>query len=899
MEPHALAFRSRLFSRPSLYAAALSVGIGGTGAAGQFTAGGAPEEAFVSLQAVNLAVQRTVLDNGIIVLLREDHSAPIVALQIWVGTGAMDEGRWLGAGLSHFVEHMIFKGTPTRPPGVITREINDVGGEINAYTSQDRTVFHCQLPSTHWRVGLDVLSDAVGNANFPEEEWQRERDVILREMAMNRDDPQRVAGNLLWQTAYRVHPYRVPIIGYEEVFSSMTRDDLVAFFHENYVPDNMLVVAVGDFNAVEMAQAIRERLGNLQRRARSAPLRPQEPPQLSPRFARKTGAYEIGRLHLAFHTVAIDHPDAPALDVLATIVGVGRSSRLVKTIKDEQRLAHEISAWSATLKDPGLFGISATFDPTNETALTQAIADEIARWQTAEFEAAELEKARRMVLMGELSGLQTMEGQAYSYASGEFYAGDPHFSERYLRAVAKVTAAQLREVACRYLIPENSTLVVLSPAASSQVAPEKAAGVAETLIQRMTLSNNVPLLVRVDHRLPLVHIAGALRGGLLAESPERSGQCELMASLLTRGTSRRSALEIAETIERLGAALTSFSGRNSFGLQAQCLKDDLPTVLELMSECLLDPAFPEDELEKQRAVQLAAIRQQYERPFFVAEQALRELLFPNHPYRWTSLGNEETLRTLQRNDLVNFHRAVVSASNFCLAIFGDISAEVARDLAEKYFARMPTDAPLRLALEEPTPRLPARSKKREPREQTIVLMGFPGVRLNDPRADALDVLDTALSGLSSDLATAVREQRGLAYFVGSYHMAGLAPGLFVLYAGTREDAAEEVLALMDAEIARVTREGLRADEIQRAREQRIASHKMDLQNNAHLAQVCALNELYGLGHDYALKTEGRLRALTAEQIRAAATSVFRADRRAISLVLPAERMAPEKEEQKP
>ena len=845
-----------------------------------------------ALKGSNAGIRRFVLDNGLICLVKEDHSAPVAAVQIWIGTGAMDEDEYLGAGLSHYVEHMAFKGTTNRDVGDITREINDVGGNINAYTAQDRTVFHTTLPARSWRVGLDVLADAVMNSTFPEDEWERERDVILREMAMGRDDPRREAGKLLWETAYRVHPYRVPIIGYEDVFKTMTRDDLVAFFRRHYVPDNMIVVVVGDVNADDVEKGIRETMSGFARRARKPTVRPAEPPQLAPRFARKTGAYNVSRFHVAFHTVSLDHPDAPALDVLASIVGAGRSSRLVNEIKERQRLVHAISAWSSTPRDAGLFGITATFEPSNESAALQAVEEEVKSWLDKPFSDEELEKARRMVLVGELGSLQTMEGQAYSFASGEFYAADPRFSERYLESVRRVTAEDLQNVVAKYLRPENQTLIILSPETTeSEVGTTITAAVPN--LQKTELPNGIPLIVREDHRLPFVYVCVAVRGGLLAETEKLNGVSQLMSDLLTRGTKSRSAEEIAATVEQIGASLSAFAGRNSFGLQAQCLAEDAKQIVELLAECLLESVFPEEELEKQRAIQIAGIRQQYERPFFVAEESLRELIFPQHPYRWSPLGSEQAVRELTRDDIVALHRRLVNTGNMAVSIFGDITRVKAEELTQRVLAAVPVGEAPDLSAPEPERNLPARTKKREPREQTIVLAGYPGVRIGDPRADALDVVDSALSGLSSDLGIEVREKRGLVYYVGSFVMPGLEPGMFVLYAGTQEDAADTVLELMDAETKRITENGLREDEIKRAQEELIAAHQMSLQNNAALAQTCALNELYGLGYDHAFSTEERLRALTADQIRNAAAFVFRPDRRAVSLVLPGREQAGE------
>jgi zinc protease len=839
-----------------------------------------------TLKQSNARLHRFVLDNGMVCLVKEDHSAPVAAVQIWVGSGAVNEGEFLGAGLSHFVEHMIFKGTPTRPVGEITRQINDAGGEINAYTAQDRTVFHASLPGRNWKVGFDVLADAVMHATFPKNEWARERDVILREFAMGKDSPDREIYKLMSSTAYRVHPYRIPVIGYEDVFKSSTRDDLVKYFHQNYTPDNMIVVVVGDVNAADVEARVRETFKSFTRKAGEMTPLPAEPPQVAPRFARETGAYNVSRLLWGYHTVALSDPDAAALDVLANIVGSGRSSRLVKKIKEEKKLVQEIDAWSMTAKDPGLFGFGATFDPTNEAAVVAAVQKEVDGWAAGGFSDEELEKAKRAVLVGELGSLQTMDGQAYSYGSGEFYAADPSFSEQYLENVQAVDSGKLKDVAKRYLSSANRTLVVLSPEGSAATASPAQPAAEGTDVQKMTTAGGSPLIVREDHRLPFVYFCAALKSGLLTETSTNNGITTLMSDLLTRGTAAHSAQEIAQTVERLGGSLSPFCGRNSFGLQASCLSQDADTFMSLFSDCLLNSTFPAEETEKQKLVQLSAIQQQREQPFFAAEEALRQALFPNHPYRWTPQGSRETVQGLSRDALAGHFKQQFVKTNLVLAIFGDITKGQARKLAERYLSEVPDGPAPRFQSAQPNPSLPCRSKRREPKEQTILLVGYPGVDLKDPRVDALSVIENALSGLSSDLSTAVREKRGLVYYVGATDRPGLEPGLFALYAGTREETAGQVEKLIDAETARMAKKGLRDDEIERAKKQILAAQDMSLQDNGALAQTCALNELYGLGYDYNFKFEERMKAVTPDRVREAAASIFQPDRRAVSLVLP-------------
>jgi zinc protease len=271
---------------------------------------------------------------------------------------------------------------------------------------------------------------------------------------------------------------------------------------------------------------------------------------------------------------------------------------------------------------------------------------------------------------------------------------------------------------------------------------------------------------------------------------------------------------------------------------------------------------------------------------FLAQESLRALLFPDHPYRLNAMGNDASLASIRREDVTEHYRNYVTSSNLVLSIFGDISQETARRLAESLLAAIPRHSAPSLAAPPPQPELPARTKRREPKEQAIVLVGYPGVDIKDPRMDALSVLQKACSGLSSDLGIEVREKRGLVYFVGAFNVAGLVPGLFAFYAGTREEAADEVEQLINEQVERITLQGVREEEWLRAREQILAAHDMSLQNNAELAQVCALNELCGLGYRYSLGMAERMHALTLDAIRDAAASLFQPERRAVSLLLP-------------
>ncbi len=844
------------------------------------------DKALTTLKSSNDQLERFTLPNGMTCLLKADKTAPVVAIQFWVGTGSIHEQEYLGAGLSHAIEHMIFKGTPTRAPGDISQEINDVGGRINAYTTLDRVVFHTDLPSRHWRIGFDALADSVMHANFPAEEWEQESKVILREFAMGKDDPNRVLNKLLWRTAFKKHPYRIPVIGYEDIFKTITRDDLDTFFKRHYVSDNMFLVIVGDIDLQTVKPIIEETFKPFVRRRREPVILPSEPRQMSPRIVRETGPYNVTRLTWAYPGISLDHPDAASLDVLANIAGHGNSSRFVKALVEEQQLAHTVSVWSYSPAQPGLIGISATCDPDKEAALLDAIEAEVTKLRESTFSDKELQKATRGVLTGELSALATMNGQAASYGSGEFFAGDPRFSETYIRQLHSVTPESLQRVAKQYLNHNARSLALLSPEVTAEAKSDTNAETVSSAPKCVTLDNDARLIVREDHKLPFVYLSVALRGGLLSENEDNVGITALMSECLLRGTQSTTREQISETIEDLGGHLSAYSGNNAFGLQAKCLSSDLDVVSELLADCLLNPSFSEDELDKERVLQTAAIQQQEEQPMFLAQQALKKAIFANHPYQWDRHGTITTLKSLTRKQIQAHHAKHVVAGNLVISILGDITETKATTLAQKLFAATPKGKFAPLTDSKSAAALPTRIEQEVPQKQAIVLAGFPSVSLFDPRNDALTLLKTAMSGLSSDLAISVRDERGLAYYVGAYQQPGVDPGMFVIYAGTRREAADEVEALYLEEIRRVTTEGLREDELVAAKNGIIAAHDMQLQNNLHVALTCGLNELYGLGYDYAFSTAERINALTTESVRDAAASILNTNNMAISVLLP-------------
>jgi len=734
----------------------------------------------LEIPSIPPGVSLATLDNGLTIIVREDHSAPVVSAQAWCMAGSIHEGKWLGAGLSHVLEHMLFKGTTTRPGSRIDQEVQEAGGYMNAYTSFDRTVYHIDVPNTGARVAIDILCDIMQHATLLADEMEKEKQVILREMDMNVDDPGRRASRRLFETAYLKSPYRLTVIGYPDIFSELKAEDILAYYREKYAPNNIFFVLAGDVKPEEAVAQIHDAYAKTKAKALPPSVLPAEPKQTAPREVVEEAPIELGHFHLAWHIPELRHGDVPILDVLAVLLGSGRSSRLYQQVRERQGLAHSVEAWTYSPGEPGLFGVSALVDADKFPRARDAIFAELERMKTQAVEAEELSKAVKQFVSATLSSRKTMQGQAQDLGGNWLSAGDLNFSERYLGAVKRVTPADLQRVAQEYLTSENRTTYALLPAGTAPKSVGEIELARERPIEKFELANGLRLLVKEDHRLPFVEFRTVFQGGVLAETPSNNGITQLMGKLLLKGTRRRSAEAIATEIESLGGHIDSYGGNNSFGVNAEVLSADFATGLDLVADVLLNPVFPETALEREREVQLAGIRDQKDQLLQSASKAMRRTLFGDQGYGLDALGTETSVQQIRVAELRSFHQRLTAPNNCVLAIFGDVQPGAVRNAVEKAFLNW---KPVSGAFDVPHSLLPAADSVRRVTEtrdkkQAVLVVGYPGTTLHARERYALELLQEACSDLGSRLFLRIREQLGLAYYVGAQNFVGLAPGYF-------------------------------------------------------------------------------------------------------------------------
>ncbi len=831
--------------------------------------------------------RKWTLPNGLVVIVQEDHSSPVASVQAWCETGSITEDAHLGAGLSHILEHMLFKGTATRQPNEIAQAVQNSGGYINAYTSFDRTVYWIDTPAKGASTAIDILADTMMNSTLPPEEYTKEQEVIRREFAMGYDDPDRMSSLALFSTAFRQHPYRNPVIGHLDVYNKLTRDDVMAYYKTRYVPNNLVFVIAGDVDAQQVHDQLAALFEKHPRQALAPVYIPQEPPQLGRREEHREFPTELTRLEMAWHIPEVTHPDVPALDLLSLILGDGRSSRLYRRVREGLNLAHSIHAWCYTPGQPGIFGLSATLDADKrEAAQTEvfAIMEELKQQGVTP---EELAKAKRQMLAGHLNGLTTTRGKASDLGTNWMLTRNLNFTRDYLDAIQRVTAGDIARVLATYFEDRNLTITSLNPPGSLKAAAKEAAPVAAGEIQKFELANGLRLLVREDPRLPLVSAVACFKAGLLAETPESNGITRLVSRTFLKGTPTRTAEQIADQIESLGGGIGCDAGNNSFSVSLKVMQPDLGTGLEVLADVLLNATFPEKAVAREKEAQLASIKAEEEEMTTVARNLLRRTLFAGHPYGLRGNGSVETVNGLSRADLAAFRQQFVVGRNGVIAVFGNVKAAEVKALVEKALGTLPAGE---LALAKPPQPAPLTGNRtveeHKEKSQAIVMVGFRGADLHSPDRYALELIDEASSDLGSRFFIRIREKLGLAYFVGSSQVTGLTPGPFVFYLGTSPEKVEAVKAEFLDEIGQLASEGLTPEELSRAKEKMLGQQDLRNQSNDAFAYASALDELYGLGFDDYRHLRERIEALTLDDVKAVAQKYFHGAPSVLAIVRP-------------
>jgi len=825
-----------------------------------------------------------VLKNGMTVLIRESHASKVVSCQVLIKTGSIFEGERMGGGLSHYLEHVVSGATTSKYSETeIKDKILAIGGATNAYTTYDHTVYFINTTGHNYRTALDLLLAYVTDCQFDETQYQREKPVIVQEFQMRENDP----SNQLWESfvaaAYRQHPVRYPVIGERDVFLEMDKDDLIAHYRRWYTPENIVIAVAGDVDKEEGLGAVLESVGTLKRTQNPPYVFPAEPRQLAPQRVEKTMATaRLAEALLGFRTVPLSDPDLYALDVLAVVMGDGRTCKLYRKLRDEKRLVLSIDAgsWTPYFVD-GQFTVSMILSPENQPEAIEAVWEVIDDVKKHCVSKDALTRAKNKVMADHVFGLESVQNQASQLAADWVATGDAYFSDKYVERTAQVTCEDIRRVAQKYFKKENMTLAVVSPPSAK---PEKSAGqtvsTSQTEIEKRILPNGMTILLKKIGTAPIVSFEFVAKGGLRFEPPDKPGLSNFMTGILTKGTKRRSKLEIAEALEDLGGSIGTSSGQNTVGISVSVLKEHFDIGLDVLADVVLNPVFPDNEIEKQRDDTILAIKRLDEEWTSEISRLFKRHYYRKHPYRNDRLGTPEAVKGFTKTDIRTFYEHIVKANNAVLAVFGDIDLDTVAPSIEKAFKGFKPGVLEQPAIEVETANVEQTTTfvTHNEKSSAAILVGYNGLTLDDPDTPVVDVLDAVISGIgypSGWLHEALRGgEKSLVYFVHAYPAFGIDGGFFGVMTQTTLDNYDEVLEIILDRMAGIQQKEIDAAELKQAKNVCITMHELGLETIREQGSSAALNEVIGLGFDYDKAYSAGIEKVTAADVLRVAKKLF-------------------------
>lgn len=852
-------------------------------------------------RSIGTGVVVRTLENGARVLVQPTAPADAsasgpVAIELWVLAGTAAESQH-EHGCAHLLEHMLFKpaelGDGLRD---IASAIESLGGDVNAYTSHDETVFHATAPAAVFEPVMDALVRPVVTPKLDADELQREIGVVVEEIKQYDDDPAARASQELLAMLYRDHGYGRPVLGLRREVSQHDRRRLAGFHRAVYTADRVVLVVVGPVSPRRVLTRARRLLRDLPPRGRVLTTR--EPGPLSaPRVRARSCDSAEAHIAVAWLAPPLPHAEACALEVASVILGYGEASRLSIETRRQARVVTDAQAHFYAARHGSSMLVSVATTRARAGVAATAVFDQIDRLRSLPVEQDELDRARAVLRSDVVYRRETVQGLAHALGYQLSLGGDLEGEQRYFEALSRLGPEAVRRACAEYLAPERTAVNVLLPRRGRGPVPREITAVVKRRlrgygregarprvalaqgIHRVDLPGGLRVRAMIDRSIPMA--AGWLvwPGGLRAETPRDLGVSSLMAALLTRGTHSTSGDALAREIESHAAVLEGFSGRNSLGLHFECLAPNVPMLLRRAFDCALDPRFEGSELEEERRVALEDLEAERDDPAGLAFHSAHELLYGGHPFGRRRHGTRESLTRLHPRRLASLWSRGYPIGRATLGLCGDLDLE---EIAGLFHALVPADPPPPpLQWSQPgAPRFPSRPRRRHIRlakEQAHFVIAFPGLPMGDPRLPVLEVLTTILGGQAGRLFDVLREQEGLVYNVSVSSTEGIDAGHVAVYAATSQDTLERAIARSWGELDRVCASRPAEDEVERAKAWLVGQFAVEMQRRSRVAAQIAFDEAYGLGVGAHLRYAQRVERVRAIDVWRLARLIF--DRR--------------------
>jgi zinc protease len=864
------------------------------------------------------------LKNGLKVLFIESHKSPVVTVQMWVKTGSADETKGI-EGISHFIEHLVFKGTKSFKVGEIASTVEECGGDLNAYTSFDQTVFHVTLSSSEINTALKVVNEMTSCPLFDRDEVNNEREVVIEEIKRGLDSPSRHAGQNLFTTVYQKHPYGIPVIGYEKIIKKLTVNNIKQYFLGRYHPKNMFLVLAGNFDTKKITKQITSDFRYSDKNKFKPVKRKTETLQKSSRLKVEKSTFQDNFLYLAFRVPEIKHKDIPALDILSLILGQGDSSRLVKELRIDTAIANSIGASTYTLKDSGLFLVSATYRPENLEKLLSGIKSHLLNAISSEFSAEELAKAKINFESDQYYSLETVDRLARNYASMEFYFNDPQYFDKYLEHVSRISPHHINKVASKWITDKNLSVTCLTGDNKNaqkllqnwirnfstdlkktrghkpvKVTPKKPGlktkvktkteplAVAKPIQLKKILTKSTPnpktekvllpsgttVYFRQQNESPLVAVRSAFEGGLRAEKMNEAGLAEMTARAWISGVDGCNESQIYSFFDARAAQISPFTGRNTIGISTEFLVPFEKDCGDLFLKVMFSSLFKGEVIEREKQILLHQIESRKDKPAQIAFLKLNELIFANHPYSKDLLGTKESVSFVNEQTVAEYWERIAIAKNLTFSIVGQFSKNYWLDNIEKYTNSLKQGSSLFQHLPLPKINNSIKEKINQKKEQSHIIIAFRGLSLTAPERHALQLLNGVLSGQGGRLFFELRDKNSLAYTVSPIHFEGLETGYTGAYIACSPEKTDKAIEMLRTEFQKLISAPVSEAELSKAKRNIVGSHHIEMQKSGALANMILFNGIYGIGEREVFELETIYEKITAKDIQKLADKIY-------------------------
>lgn len=827
------------------------------------------------------------LDNGQTVVVQEVKNNPIVTIDTWIKTGSIDEED-SNNGVAHFLEHLFFKGTKTHEPGEFDKILETKGAITNAATSKDFTHYYITIPSKDFDLAMDLHGDMILHPLIPRKEMEKERKVVLEEISKDLNSPTKIMQDNLNSMLYTTHPYKRKVIGRSDVIETITRDQVLSFYNKNYSPSNMVTVIIGDVDANHAIEKTKEAF-NAEYKKQTKTIYTKEAPLTKQQKKVEYLDTESGYMVIGFRGTPIDDKDSYALDVLATILGDGRSSVLNQVLKEKKRIAFSVDAGNSTFRDDGIFYISANYEPTKCKIVQDTIFNEIEKIQKNGVTDDQLKLAKNIIERSTYYSRESITNIATEIGYTMALTNDIKFYDTYLDNIKNVSKEDVKKVAEKYLGINRSAVSIVLPKSAKEVpvasltqqAPATAELVSEAQTQKYKLSDGATMLYTPNNVNDIIAISIYAKGGQLAE--QKAGTANLTATAMMRGTKNYTSLELSQVLEDNGIKIQPSASADAFVINVLTTKDEYDKTLELLNEVVNNATFEDYEIDKVKTEKLNTIKRNKDVPLQRAIEEYRDLIYQNSPYSISSKILEKNIPNITKEDIINYYNSIFAPKNLVISINGNIDKNKTIQDLNNIFKPKENTKNFDFAQYNskiPTVTTPRQTIQKVPTTETAwILLGWQtnGV-LNEKDYATLQVIDSLLgSGMSSRLFKDLREQEGLAYQLGSGYSPNVLRGSFLLYIGTNPQTLDKAKSGLFAEITRLKTEYVGDKELQDAKEKLLGNYVIGLETNLDKASNIGWYEASTRGYEFKDKYEKLINCVTDSDIIEIANKYFTDD----------------------